>query len=50
MFTAIGTFEDLSVNSRQVALPPQLRAQLIEAYQCSGVTSLEREYVSALLQ
>lgn len=50
VFLAVGTLQDLSVNSRQAAFPAQLRAQLIEAYQGSSVTLLEREYVSALLQ
>ena len=50
VFLAVGTFQDLSVNSRQAALPAQLRTQLIEAYHGSGTTLLEREYVSALLQ
>ena len=50
VFLAVGTLQDLSVNSRQAGFPAQLRAQLIQAYQGSGVTLLEREYVSALLQ
>jgi hypothetical protein len=50
VFLAVGTFQDLSVNNRQAEFPAQLRAQLIQAYQGSGVTLLEREYLNALLQ
>src|ERR1035441_8352469 len=49
-FLAVGTFQDLSVNNRLGEFPAQLRAQLIEAYRGSGITMLEREHVSALLQ
>ena len=50
VFLAVGTFQDLSLNNRLGEFPQQLRTQLIEAYQGSGVTLLEREYVNALLQ
>jgi hypothetical protein len=50
VFLAIGTFEDLSVNNRQAGFPAQLRGYLMAAYQASGVTLLEREYVDTLLQ
>jgi hypothetical protein len=50
VFLAIGTFEDLSVNNRQAGFPTQLRGYLTAAYQGSGVTLLEREYVETLLQ
>jgi len=50
VFLAVGTFQDLSVNNRLGEFPAQLRAQLIEAYGGSGITMLEREHVSALLQ
>jgi hypothetical protein len=46
----LGTFQDLSLNNRAAQFPAQLRAQLTEAYQRSGVTLLEREYVNTLLQ
>lgn len=50
VFLAVGTFQDLSPNNRLGEFPAQLRAQLIEAYRGSGITMLEREHVSALLQ
>ena len=50
LFLAVGTFRDLSVNNRLAEFPTQLRARLIQAYQGSGVTLLEREHVDALLQ
>ena len=50
VFLAVGTFQDFSLNNRLAEFPGQLRAQLIEAYQGSGVTLLEREQVNALLQ
>jgi hypothetical protein len=50
VFLAVGTFQDLSLNNRLGEFPAQMRAQLIKAYQGSGVTMLEREYVNALLQ
>jgi len=49
-YMAIGSFEDLSLNSRQAALPRELRSYLAAAYEGSGVTMLEREFVSILLQ
>ncbi len=49
-YLAIGTFEDLSLNSRQAALPGQLRSYLIAAYQGADVTLLEREAANTLLQ
>ncbi|MDB6112530.1 MAG: hypothetical protein JWR69_4280 [Pedosphaera sp.] len=48
-YLAIGTFRDLSVNSRQADLPSQLRARLLSTYQASEVTLLEREYMDTLL-
>jgi hypothetical protein len=49
-FLAIGSFEDLSVNSRQAALPRQLRSHLTAAFQRGGVAMLEREFVNTLLK
>lgn len=50
MYLAIGSFEDLSLNSRQAALPTQLRSYLTAAYQGANVTLLEREFANTLLQ
>ncbi|HZM09756.1 MAG TPA: hypothetical protein VFC15_06040, partial [Candidatus Limnocylindrales bacterium] len=50
VFLAVGTFQDLSLNNRLAEFPRQLRTQLIEAYQGSEITLLEREYVNELLQ
>ncbi len=50
MYLAIGSFEDLSLNSRQAALPTQLRSYLTSAYQGANVTLLEREFANTLLQ
>ena len=50
VFLAMGTFRDLRLNNRLAEFPSQLRAQLIQAYQSSGYTLLEREYVDALLK
>lgn len=49
-FLAIGSFEDLSVNSRQAAMPRELRSYLTAAYQRGGLAMLEREFVSTLLR
>src|SRR5439155_21510542 len=49
-YLAIGSFEDLSVNSRQAAVPRELRSYLTAAYQSTGVAMLEREFVSTLLR
>lgn len=49
-YLAIGGFEDLSLNSRQAGLPTELRSYLTAAYQGSGVTMLEREFVNVLLR
>jgi hypothetical protein len=50
VYLAIGTFRDLSINSRQAGFPSQLRGYLTAAYQAGPVTLLEREYVETLLQ
>jgi hypothetical protein len=50
VFLAVGAFEDLSINNRQVDFPKQLQGYLTAAYRGSGVTLLEREYVETLLQ
>lgn len=50
VFLAIGSFEDLSLNNRQPALPAQLRSYLTAAYQKSHLTLLEREFASALFR
>lgn len=50
IYLAIGSFEDLSLNSRQAALPAQLRSYLTAAYQGANVTLLEREFANTLLQ
>ncbi len=50
VFLAIGGFADVGVNARQTTFPGQLRAYLVNAYQNSTVTLLERELVSSLLQ
>jgi hypothetical protein len=49
VYLALGAFEDLSLNNRQVSFPAQLRAYLTAAYQGANVTLLERDYVSTLL-
>ncbi len=49
-YLAIGSFEDLSLNSRQAAFPVQLRSYLTMAYQGANVTLLEREAANTLLQ
>ncbi|PWU16767.1 MAG: hypothetical protein C5B50_12750 [Verrucomicrobia bacterium] len=49
VFLALGAFEDVSINSRQVGFPDQLRAYLTGAYRSGRVTMLERESVEALL-
>jgi hypothetical protein len=48
VYLAIGGFRDLGVNNRQAEFPAQLRAYLTAAYQGSGVTLVEREYVETL--
>ena len=50
VYLSVGSFEDLGVNSRQVALPSQLRSYLTAAYQGASVTMLEREFANTLLQ
>jgi hypothetical protein len=50
VYLALGTFQDLSLNSRAAALPQQLRSYLMAAYRGSSVTLLEREFVSTLLK
>jgi hypothetical protein len=50
VYLAIGTFQDLSINSRQAGFPSQLRGYLTAAFQSGPVTLLEREYVETLLQ
>ena len=50
VFLAVGAFQDLSMNTRQLAFPGQLRSYLMAAYRGSGVTLLEREAVNTLLQ
>ena len=50
VYLAVGTFQDLGINSRQADFPTQLRGYLIAAFQGGPVTLLEREYVEALLQ
>jgi tetratricopeptide (TPR) repeat protein len=50
VYLAIGTFEDLSVNSRQADFATQLRGYLMAAYQHSRFTLLEREYAQILYQ
>ena len=48
-YLALGSLEDLSVNSRQARFPTQLRGYLTAACQRTGITMLEREYVNTLL-
>ena len=50
VYLAIGTFQDLGINSRQAGFPTQLRGYLMAAFQAGPVTMLEREYVETLLQ
>jgi hypothetical protein len=50
VYLAVGSFEDLSVNSRQAALPTELRSYLATAYQKTNITLLDREFVNLLLQ
>ncbi len=50
IYLAIGGFEDLSLNNRHAKLPGELRSYLTAAYQGSGVTMLEREFVNVLLR
>ena len=49
-YLALGGLEDVSLNSRQARFPTQLRGYLTAAYQRTGVTLLEREYVNTLLR
>jgi tetratricopeptide (TPR) repeat protein len=49
-YLAIGSFEDLSLNSRQATLPQDIRSYLIADYQGGSSTMLEREFVATLLQ
>lgn len=50
VYLSVGSFEDLSVNSRQATFPSQLRSYLTAAYQGASVTMLEREFANTLLQ
>jgi tetratricopeptide (TPR) repeat protein len=50
VYLAIGTFEDLSVNTRQAGFATQLRGYLTAAYQHGRFTLLEREYAQILYQ
>ena len=50
VYLAIGTFEDLSVNTRRAGFASQLRGYLTAAYQHSRFTLLEREYAQILYQ
>jgi curli biogenesis system outer membrane secretion channel CsgG len=50
VYLGLSGFENKGINNRFVELPSQLRAYLTEAYQGSGVTLVEREFVEVLVQ
>jgi hypothetical protein len=50
VFLAVGAFQDLSMNARQLEFRQELRSYLTVAYRGSGVTLLEREAVDTLLR